>query len=314
MAETQYNFLMLSAMYENGGNTTHRLLDGHPEMFVYPFESQPGTKFVTDHLSSMYPLKYRWPIFPSSATAEEMYRLIIDEECRVRANTPFVSKFRDAAFDFADKDRMAAYLEFLKDKPLTRANVMEAFYRATFIAWKNVKKTGNEKFWVGYSPIIGVDGDKIIRDYGERGHVLHVVRNPFSAYGDTKKRPAPLSIDHYMLGWVTCQYYAKIFAEKYPNNFHIVKYEDEIKNPKEVLGALVQKLGLAPSDTLAEPSWNGEVLKQVFPWGTIRIPTEESNVATGRELNKEEIAEIYARTKEWITHYGYEEVYQKIAA
>ena len=25
-----FRFLLLSAMYENGGNTTHRLLDGHP--------------------------------------------------------------------------------------------------------------------------------------------------------------------------------------------------------------------------------------------------------------------------------------------
>ena len=35
--------IMLSAMYENGGNTTHRMLDGHPGLFVYPFESQVGT-------------------------------------------------------------------------------------------------------------------------------------------------------------------------------------------------------------------------------------------------------------------------------
>ena len=41
---------MIGAMYENGGNTTHRLLDGHPQLFVYPFESQLGTRLVTDAL------------------------------------------------------------------------------------------------------------------------------------------------------------------------------------------------------------------------------------------------------------------------
>ena len=80
MKKADFKFIMLSAMYENGGNTTHRLLDGHPELFVYPFESQPGSKYVNDYLSSMYPLKYRWPIFPSSSSAEEMYEQIIDEE------------------------------------------------------------------------------------------------------------------------------------------------------------------------------------------------------------------------------------------
>ena len=58
-----FRLLMLSAMYENGGNMTHRFLDGHPQMYVYPFESQLGTRYVKDFLSSMYPLKYRWPSF-----------------------------------------------------------------------------------------------------------------------------------------------------------------------------------------------------------------------------------------------------------
>ena len=37
-----FKLVMLSAGFEHGGNVTHRLLDGHPELFVYPFESQLG--------------------------------------------------------------------------------------------------------------------------------------------------------------------------------------------------------------------------------------------------------------------------------
>ena len=43
-----FKFLMISAMYENGGNTTQRFLDGHPQLRVYPFESQLGTRLVSD--------------------------------------------------------------------------------------------------------------------------------------------------------------------------------------------------------------------------------------------------------------------------
>jgi len=57
--KNDFRLLMLGAMYENGGNTTHRFLDGHPEMFVYPYESQIGTRLVSDELSSMFPVKYR---------------------------------------------------------------------------------------------------------------------------------------------------------------------------------------------------------------------------------------------------------------
>ncbi|MCM8830580.1 MAG: hypothetical protein NC918_00060 [Candidatus Omnitrophica bacterium] len=58
------NLVIISAMYENGGNTLHRHLDGHPELLVYPFESQLGTPLCNDYLSSLFPFKYRWPEFP----------------------------------------------------------------------------------------------------------------------------------------------------------------------------------------------------------------------------------------------------------
>ena len=81
---SEFRLLMISAMYENGGNVTHRFLDGHPEMLVYPFESQLGTALVHDPLTSMFPVKYRWPVFDLSATPQQDFHAIIDEECRVR--------------------------------------------------------------------------------------------------------------------------------------------------------------------------------------------------------------------------------------
>src|SRR4030095_9462475 len=83
-----FRLLMIGAMYENGGNTTHRFLDGHPQLFVYPFESQLGTRWVTDSLSSTFPVKYRWPVFALHSTPAEDYHAIIDEECKVGARTP----------------------------------------------------------------------------------------------------------------------------------------------------------------------------------------------------------------------------------
>ncbi|HTA60976.1 MAG TPA: sulfotransferase [Bacteroidia bacterium] len=312
MKKSDYKFIMLSAMYENGGNTTHRLLDGHPELFVYPFESQPGTKYVNDFLSSLYPLKYRWPIFPNSSLAEEVYEQIIDEEGKVRAKTPYVSKFRTADIQMTDKDRKSDFLKFLKGKELSRANIMEAFFRATFTAWKNYKETGKEKAWVGYSPIIGVDGDKIIEDYKGNGHVFHVIRNPFSAYADTKKRAVPLSIPHYMMGWVTCQYFSLILAEKYPDHYHIIKFEDLVKDKVGTLSKALKKVGISSSKTLDYPSWHGEELKEVYPWGTVRIPTEEANLKTAKELSKEEIKEIYLRTKNYIDIFKLNDFYKKL--
>src|SRR4051812_44888488 len=140
-----FQLLMLGAMYENGGNTTHRFLDGHPQMHVYPFESQIGTRMVNDYLSSMFPVKYRWPVFALDATPFQDYKAIIDEEGKVRARTPNVSKFRHTPFDFSDDERCEIYQQLIKESGRNRAANVTAFFRATFEAWKDCKKTGREQ-------------------------------------------------------------------------------------------------------------------------------------------------------------------------
>lgn len=301
-----FKFIMISAMYENGGNTTQRLLDGHPELFSYPFESQPGTKYVQDYLSSLYPLKYRWPVFPLHSTVAEDYETIIDEECKVRIKTPQSSKFRDVPLKLDDKERKRLFVQHMEGRPRTRGNLMEAFFRASADAWEDYNRSGREAAYVGYSPIVGVDADKIVLDYRD-SHVLNIVRNPWSAYADTKKRAVPLSIAHYMTGWSVHQQHALANACKYPGRVQVLRFEDLIAGPVKALSAFLKQCGIGSSPTLAHPSWNGKVLEQVYPWGTIRAPTPEANQATADELSAVEKEEIRFRSGPLLKALGYEQ-------
>jgi hypothetical protein len=299
-----FRFLMIGAMYENGGNTTHRFLDGHPQLYVYPFESQPGTKYVNDMLSSMFPLKYRWPVFPLDATPFQDYKAIIDEEGKVRTRTPNVSKFRHMPFDLNDDERCRIYEQHIAKTGRSTGKNVAAFFRATFEAWKDFNRSGKEQVYVGYSPIITVDADKILRDLPQ-AHVLHVVRNPWSAFADTSKRPVPLSLENYLLGWTLNQYYALLYREKFPDRVHIVRAEDVMADSYKTLGAVCRKLGLEESESLKKVSWNGKELEQVYPWGTIRTPTPEANLATARELNAAQTEEIRQRARPYLDAFDY---------
>jgi hypothetical protein len=301
---SDFRLLMLSAMYENGGNTTHRFLDGHPQMFVYPFESQLGTALVRDALASVFPVKYRWPVFALEATPAQDYRSIIDEEARVRARTPQVSKFRHMPFDFSDDERGQIYVRLVSQHGRTRANNVAAFFRATFEAWRDYRRTSEQAVYVGYSPIIIVDAEKIFADLPQ-AQVLHVVRNPWSAYADTKKRPVPLALPDYLLGWTLNQYYALLFKELYPQRLHIVRAEDVMSDPHRTLGGVCEALGRAPAESLRTPSWNGRPLEEIYPWGTIRQATPEANRATALELSPQERDEIRARAGHYLEAFDY---------
>jgi hypothetical protein len=304
--DPEFRLLMIGAMYENGGNTTHRFLDGHPQLFVYPFESQLGTRFVSDDLSSMFPAKYRWPEFPLAGTPEQDYRAIIDEECRVRARTPHVSKFRHVPFDFSDEERAEQFIGYVRAVGRSRPGNVAAFFRATFDAWKDRDRSGREDVFVGYSPIVTVDVDTILSDL-PTAHLLHVVRNPWSAYADTKRRPVPLSLSRYLLAWVLNQYVALVSRARWPDRVHVVRIEDVIRDPHGSIGPICRRLGLEASDTLAFPSWNGRELEEVYPWGTIRTPTPEANLATALQLSEEERAEVTRRAGPYVEAFGYED-------
>ena len=300
---SDFRLLMIGAMYENGGNVTHRLLDGHPELFVYPFESQLGTRLVADALASTFPVKYRWPVFALDATPEGDYHSIIDEECKVRARTPNVSKFREHPFEFSDDDRRDRFVELVQDGERSRPANVEAFFRATFDCWLDRRGSGREEWYVGYSPILVVDAETVLEEL-PGAHFVHVVRNPWSAYADTKKRPVPLSLAAYMLGWTLNQQYALAVRERFPDRMHVLRTEDVLEG---ALFELCERLGLERADTLARPSWNGEELDEVYPWGTIRKAKSETNRATAEELSEEERSEVRRRAGLYLEALGYDD-------
>jgi hypothetical protein len=299
---SDFRLLMIGAMYENGGNTTHRLLDGHPQLNVYPFESQLGTRLVNDQLASVFPVKYRWPVFALHATPEQDYAAIIDEETKVRARTPHVSKFRNHDFDLSDDERRDRYVELVAELGRSRPANVEAFFRATFDVWRNRRASGREDTYVGYSPTIVVDAETILDELPD-AHVLHVVRNPWSAYADTKKRPVPLSLASYMLAWTLNQHCALLARRRQPERMHLLRLEDILADP---VGVLCAELGLERSESLAAPSWNAETLAEVYPWGTIRVPTPEANRATADELSRSEQEEIALRAGPFLEALEYE--------
>ena len=301
---TDFRMLMIGAMYENGGNTSHRFLDGHPELFVYPFESQIGTRMVQDHLSSMFPVKYRWPVFALDATPADDFHAIIDEEGKVRSRTPHVSKFRHMSFDMSDEERGRIYADYVKKTGRSRAHNVAAFFQATFDAWKDFKRSGREKVHVGYSPIITVDAAAILGDM-PNAHFLHIVRNPWSAYADTKKRPVPLSLDKYILAWNLNQYFALLVKEQFPKRLHIVRTEDVMADSTAALGPVCDALGIERAASLKQPSWNGTPLEEVYPWGTIRKATPAQNKAEAQSLSAGERDAIRQRVWQYLDVFDY---------
>lgn len=300
--------IMLSAMYENGGNTTHRLLDGHPSLFVYPFESQVGTGAGNDFLTSYVPIRYRWPEFSSDVDAATAYEMFWDEELKTLLRVPGRSKFRDCGLKMDESKRKATFIAAARGKPPNRATFVNAFFQSTFETWENVNRSGKETHFVGYNPVQVFDTDKILADFPD-GHVIHVARNPYSGFADTSKRPFPLGLKRYAWTWNLCQHMALTYRDKYPGHFHLVRFEDIVADTPRTMGKLLKDMGLPESERCTYPSFNGVRLEEVFPWGTIRVPTTEANMATANELTAEQKRDMKTETLQMQRLLGYDQLF-----
>jgi len=299
-----FPLLMISAMYENGGNTVHRLLDGHPELFVYPFESQIGTRLVHDEWTSLFPQKYRYPVFALDATDRENFFAIIDEELRVRARTPFVSKFREHPLALDDDERCERFVELVRGHPRRSSTNVAAFFAATFDVWKDHVTSGEERIWVGYSPIFGIDTEKFLGSLPQ-AHLVHVVRNPWSAFAETLRRPVPLTLRHYVHGWTVVQQVVLAAQERFPDRVTIVRFEDVCADSRAALQTVCERIGIAPDRLVATPTWNGQKLVEVFPWGTIRVASTEANRDTASRLSDAQRDEVTRRARSVLPRLAY---------
>lgn len=305
---SSFNFVMLSAGFEHGGNVTHRYLDGHPELFVYPFESQLGNRYVTDFLSSIERVQYRYPEFPIGLSLEEYYELFYDEELKTYLRKPNGSKFKDCGIIMSEEKRKNHFIEFCQNKPITRALLIEAFFVSTFVAWENYQNSGSNFTYVGYSPAIGIDSEKMIKDFPNM-KIIHIVRNPFSAYANTKKRPFPLDLERYIRTWNIYHHTVLMLEKKYSNNIKIVRFEDIIDTTQETMSEISSFIGIDYSDTMLYPSFNSkDISENISPWGAVQKSTPQYNIEIAQGLSKKEIDDILSYTQtslDWFNYFSF---------
>jgi hypothetical protein len=304
-----FKLVMISAGFEHGGNVAHRHFDGHSKLLVYPFESQLGNRDFTDFLASVERVQYRYPEFPEGLNATELYEQMIDEEMKTYLRKRNGSKFRDADLKLDEAHRIAEFKRILGEGPYPRKKVIEAFFRSTFAAWENHHIPVNEEnIYVGYSPAIGIDAARIVRDFPSV-KIMHIVRNPFSAYRDTKRRPFPQPLSKYLITWNIYHSTVEMYAHMFPNNVRIFRYEDLVGDKPSFMHDASNFIGVDFEDCMLYPSWNStEIKENIAPWGTVLKSTAEYNEQIIDELTLEEKSQITSGTNALARQFKYDQI------
>lgn len=301
-----FRLVLISAWNDSGGGFLHRLFDGHPECFVYPFELQLGTALLHDGFESWFRPKYRWPILPEdlgAASPEQLFELFLDDEVKGCLRGRAASKFREFDLELSMEAWRTQFAARLGAAPRTPERVVAAYVGGLFAAWRNRRGSGRERIYLGHCPTIVLDADRLLVDCpGAR--LIHVVRRPTSGFVDMRRRVPDVEVASYCRKWSLINMLGFYFAEKYPARMTTVRLDRLIEQQAAELGRLCAWLGLGYDAVLEGPTWNREPLAHLWPFGGVPVVSAAHERECEDSLSFEDRAVIDEETSAVRALYG----------
>jgi len=283
------SLFLISALHESGGGYSGRLFDGHPQLKVYPFEMQLGLKTQKEDFEGYcFQPRYRWPRFPQSLkNYGQLHRSISDTELKRYLMDRSKSKFSRFELQISGADWKRDFARRLKKRRgrLRRPAIIEAYLLSFFSQWKNRIRSQREWAILGHCPVILFDAEAIFADF-PKSKMVHLVRNPIATFHDTRLRLPKLKPQEFCAIWNFTAYFAHYCRIKYPSRLLVVRYENLISKKVETLKRMCRFFGISYSPCLQEPSWNGERLNSVWPFGGIPHPSTAYERSVGKSLPK----------------------------
>jgi hypothetical protein len=293
-----FPLVLVSAWNDSGGGFVHRLFDGHPECFVWPFELQLGTAEQSDGFASWFRAKYRWPVLlPDAASAppERLFDVLLDDEVKGYLRDRAASKFAAFDLDLSIAAWRAEFSRRLAGTGRTVEDVVACYVESLFAAWRNRRASGRERLYLGHCPTIVVDADRILIDCpGAR--LVHVVRSPTSGFADFRRRVPEMELATYCRKWIVVNLLAFAFAQKYPARVTLVRLDELIAARQPALARLCAWLDIAYDSALERPTWNGAAIDRLPPFGAVPVVSAEHERDAAATLSAEERASIMRQT------------------
>jgi hypothetical protein len=301
-----FPLLLVSAWNDSGGGFLHRLFDGHPECFVYPFELQLGTGSMHDGFEGWFHEKYRWPLLPADVDAlpaERLFDLFLDDEVKGYVLSRDTSKFGRFDLDLGLEEWRGRFARLLAGGPRHPEAVVSAYVRALFAAWKNRRASGRERLYLGHCPIVVVDADRILHEC-PRARLVHVARSPRAGFVDMRRRRPEVELVAYCRKWTLVNALGFYYSLKYPDRVTTVRLDQLIDDRPATLRRLCAWIGLAYDPVLEVPTWNGEPLLQMYPFGGVPVVSAAHERECAHRLSADERAVVEAETGNVARWYG----------
>ena len=251
---TQKPMLLISQIQRSGGSLLLQLLDGHPELFVYPYELILGVPWKAnwvdldldagpaDWLAQLFDI--RIPRFLVEGYSKSDRNQFAKGHC---LNFEFgLAKFFDC-FMFLATQR----------KPESQREILNWYFTAYFEAWRDRLRTGREHFVAAFRPRLAMHPLGLARfrcDYPD-GWLVGCIRHPrdwllSAQLHDPRYQHAETALNLWRISGEALLHQSLENART-----HVFTYENIVKQPRIELSRFTAAIGIKYTKSLLVPTF-----------------------------------------------------------
>jgi hypothetical protein len=240
---TELPLIYISQPPRCGGTLTRNLLDGHPELDVYPYEL------------SWEKNGYHWE--SGLLNDAKSFRLLQDKWISHAINHGVDKKI---SFHF---NRQTHKHHFINGEGQNTRATLGSYLAAFFRAWSNYQNNSPvKKYYAAFCPWTTVNAEWAARFFNiyPDGFRIHIIRDPFAWWASEKmynKRRIKVIEDYLYPHWIQSSKEGIRLHETYQGKYILVNYEQLIRNTKASMQAICDAIGINFHDALMVPMLNG---------------------------------------------------------
>lgn len=263
--------ILISQLPRSGGSLLSQLLDGHPQLHVYPWEMKIG-----------YPSKGRWPTLDLDKAPDHLFATLFHAELAYLAKKGYrkMGKARQKqqrlSFDYAPLEHYRNFVRLIPDHR-TQRDVLDTYFSTLFQAWQPEVKDAT--YIAGFVPRMARYRHSIagfFRDYPD-GRLISIMRDPADWFASRRAHTAHGlvrygDIKEEMRVWNRMAKAALEYRRVYRDKCLLLSFKEVVADREATMRSLCGWCGIKFRSELLQQTFDG---RPVGPNTNFHDPVEE---------------------------------------
>jgi len=290
--------ILISQLPRSGGSLLSQLLDGHPQLVVYPWEMTIG-----------YPIKNDWPVLDTRDSPDRLFAQLFDAKLAYLARKGYrkrgkvKQKEKRLKFKYSPLDH---YLKFVGSLPKSRTqrSILDTYFDTFFRSW--ARDPNAAQYVAGFVPRLASRHPSVaafFRDYPD-GRLVSIIRDPADWFASrrahTKHREVRYGdVREEMTLWNQMAAQAFNYMNDYGGRFLLLSFKDLVSDRGTTMRRLSTWLGIDFDPSLLSQTFDS---KSIHPNSNFDDPPErlaEAVFERKQYLTEPERTQAYRVTEIW---------------